>query len=59
MVRQTELMQASGLLPRALGQLRIEADVRLTAARIVEVFEHYHVPEDAQRAVVAALTEAS
>jgi hypothetical protein len=59
MTRQTDLMQASGLLPRRLGQLRVEHDVRVTAARIVEIFEQYGVPEEAKKAVVAAIDSGS
>jgi len=59
MTRQTELMQASGLLPRRLGQLRVEHDVRITAARIIEIFEQYGVPEEAKKAVVAAIDSGS
>lgn len=55
--RQVQLMQAAGLLPKELGQLRLQADVRSVAARVLAVFRDHHIPADATRAVVAALTE--
>ena len=55
--RQVQLMQAAGLLPKELGQLRLQADVRSVAARVVTVFRDHQVPAETARAVIAALTE--
>ena len=57
--RQVQLMQASGHLPRELGQLRVSADIESVAARIVAVFHDHDVPEAATRAVIEALAEES
>jgi hypothetical protein len=55
----TTLLQATGILPRHLGKLRIEADVRLVAQRILEVFAEEEVPEHVQRRVVGVLSAGS
>jgi hypothetical protein len=53
--QRVELLQAIGVLPRALGELRLHADVQLTARRILQVFEEHGVPEETKQAVAAAL----
>lgn len=50
-----ELMRAVGVLPRDLGRLKIEVDVRHTARAILDVFEAYSVPHEVQEAVVEAV----
>jgi hypothetical protein len=50
-------MQAAGLLPKELGKLRLQADVRAVAAQVVRVFHDHGVPAEIETAVIAALTE--
>jgi hypothetical protein len=54
--RQVELMQASGLLPRHLGDIQVGAEIQMVAARIVTVFRDHGVPQEATRAVITALS---
>jgi hypothetical protein len=44
MLKQAELLQATGLLPRNLGALRAERDVRLVVAVIAEEFRRHKIP---------------
>lgn len=47
-----ELLQAVGVVPHDLGQLRVIDDAQDVARRIAEVFNAYGISEDAQMAVV-------
>jgi hypothetical protein len=49
--RGMELLSVSGLL----GDMRAEIDVRAIANAVMVAFEQYNVPDDARRAVLAAL----
>ena len=53
--RITELLQALGVLPNDLGELRIEIDARLVAERVVAVLKSHDVPQKVQDELIAAL----
>lgn len=55
--RQVQLMQAAGLLPKELGRLKLQADVRTVAARLVAVFREHQVSAEIEQDVIAALRE--
>jgi hypothetical protein len=55
MSRQTELLVASGLLPRNLGVIRYETDMREAARTILAVLRAHGVGEDALRDIQQAL----
>ena len=50
-----DLMAAVGVLPRDLGQLHVEIDVRNVVRAIVNVFDEHGVPREAQEAVARVL----
>ena len=56
---RTALMQAVGLLPRDLGLLRLEVDVREVARTVVRVLDEHGVPPDVQDALQEAISAAS
>jgi hypothetical protein len=49
------LLQAVGVLPRDLGQLRVEHDVRFIAQAILDVFDRHDVSAEARRDLQAVL----
>lgn len=49
------LDQALGKLPRNLGALRIELDVRHVSAVLVKILERYEIPEEGLREIARAL----
>jgi hypothetical protein len=55
MSRQTELLVASGLLPRNLGVVRYETDMRQAARTIVAVLRQHGVRPDVLRDIQQAL----
>jgi hypothetical protein len=55
MGRQTELLVASGLLPRNLGVVRYEIDMRKAAQTILRVLEEHGVGSDVLRDIREAL----
>jgi hypothetical protein len=54
-VKAIELLQATGRLPKDLGKLRVEHDVRFMIEQVIGVFEEYDVPEEAQQALIERL----
>jgi hypothetical protein len=50
-----DLMEAVGILPRDLGRLRFEIDVRRFAASVLDVFAQHDVPHGVQKAVIEAI----
>lgn len=54
-VKQSDLLQATGILPRNLGKLRVEADVRFVATKLVEILDKRKVPVDVQREIMDVL----
>lgn len=56
LVRLDELLQAVDLLPKNLGKLRVEIDVRYLAKRVVEVFDRYKLPAEAEEELRQALS---
>jgi hypothetical protein len=55
MSRQTELLMASGLLPRNLGVIRYETDMRRAARTIVALLKQHGVGPDVLRDIQQAL----
>lgn len=51
----TELLQAIGVLPKDLGKLRVELDIRFVAETIMRVMDEENVPVEIQEKLVAAL----
>lgn len=47
-----ELLQSVGAVPHDLGQLRVIDDAQATARQILQVFDHYDIPEDVRFAIV-------
>lgn len=56
---RTELLQAIGYLPKNLGTLAIEVDVRFLAQTVVEILDRHDVPVDARKELVEALRHRS
>lgn len=54
-----DLLQATGILPKQLGKLRIEADIRYVAQAILQVFDEEGVPEQTRERVIRAIQSAS
>jgi hypothetical protein len=54
-VKAIELLQATGRLPKDLGKLRVEHDVRFLIEQVIEVFDEFKVPREAQEALIARL----
>ena len=52
---QTNLLMAVGVLPRDLGQLRQDVDVRELAQKTLAVFDAYDVPVEAKRELLLVL----
>lgn len=50
-----ELLQAVGVLPKDLGTLRVEMDVRYVAETILRVFDEEDVPERVQQRILQVL----
>lgn len=44
--RIVALLQATGILPRELGRLRVELDVRFIAEQVIVIMEKYGLPEE-------------
>lgn len=57
-LRKTELLQATGILPKQLGKLRVEMDIRYMTTQILALFDKYGMPVDAQRELLAVLGRA-
>lgn len=53
--RATELRQATGLLPKNLGKLAVEWDVRFVVRQVVAVLEEHEAPPQMQKALLEAL----
>jgi hypothetical protein len=53
---QAELMQAIGVLPRDLGQMKVEIDVRHVARAAIDVLDRNGVPVEVQRELIAAVS---
>ena len=45
-----------GVLPRDLGQLRLDLDVQELSRKILAVFQAYNVPIEAKRALLETLS---
>lgn len=54
--RMAELMQATGLLPRNLGTLRLELDVRVLTQKLVKVLKDHDAPPELMEAIVEVLS---
>lgn len=54
-VKKTELLQATGLLPKQLGKLRVEMDIRYMTTQILALFDKYDVPVEAQKELATVL----
>ena len=52
-MRQMELMQIVGLLPRNLGALKVDLDVRALVGIILDVFNEDDVPMSTQEKIMA------
>ena len=52
---QTNLLILVGVLPRDLGQLRLDLDVQELARKILAVFDEFDVPIEARRALLVVL----
>jgi len=55
LVRTTELLQATGLLPHDLGTLRVEMDIQVLAARLVSVLQEQGATPELKRAILESL----
>lgn len=53
--RKAELRQATGLLPKHLGKLAVEWDVRFVVRQVVAVLEKHDASPEFQREMLAAL----
>jgi hypothetical protein len=53
--KAVELLQATGRLPKDLGRLRVEVDVRWLTEVILEIFARHQVPAAARRELMEAL----
>jgi hypothetical protein len=53
--KAVELLQATGRLPKDLGRLRVEIDLRFVIDQIIEVFDEYDVSQNAREALVSRL----
>jgi hypothetical protein len=53
--QMVELRQEAGLLPRNLGKLRVELDIRWMTTQIVALFDKYGLPSEAKRELVGLL----
>jgi hypothetical protein len=53
--KTVELLQATGRLPKNLGQLRVIYDVRFLIEQVMEVFDQHDIPVAARRALVEKL----
>lgn len=47
-----ELLQSVGAVPHDLGQIRVIDDAQATARQILNVFDHYDIPEEVRFAIV-------
>jgi len=47
-----ELLQSVGAVPHDLGQIRVIDDAQATARQILQVFDHYDIPEEVRFAIV-------
>ena len=56
---ETALLQAVGVLPRNLGRLAVELDVRHVATTVTQVFEEFAVPREATDAILRILNRAT
>jgi hypothetical protein len=56
LAKAATIAQESGMLPRNLGVLRTERDVKLIIRIIGDVFEDYDVPIEAQQKIAALAT---
>jgi hypothetical protein len=56
MKAQAELMQAIGVLPRSLGQMAVEIDLRRVARAAIDVLDRNGVPVEVQRELVQAVS---
>lgn len=55
MTKAAELCQATGILPKNLGTLKMEIDARVLAQKLVRVFDEHDVEPEVKRAVIAVL----
>ena len=46
---ECDLLQAVGVLPRNLGAVRADRDMRLIVSEILKLFDKYDVPVEAQK----------
>jgi transposase-like protein len=58
-IKAIELLQATGRLPKDLGTLHVEHDVRFLIEQIVEVFDEHDVPVAVRRALMDRLRPAA
>lgn len=56
--KRDELLQASGILPRNLGRLKIDHDVRFIVQSVIKVLNDDGVPETTQRRLLELLRTA-
>lgn len=54
-MREIELRQSSGLLPKNLGRIQVDLDMRFVLESIIHVFEQYAVPKEAGEKLVELL----
>lgn len=54
-VKKSDLRQATGLLPKHLGKLAVEWDVRFVVRQVVAVLEEHNAPPEMEQALLAAL----
>lgn len=54
--KSAELMQATGLLPKNLGTLRLELDVRLLTQKLIKVLNDHEAPIELKEAIVEVLS---
>jgi hypothetical protein len=53
--KKIELRQATGMLPKNLGKLAVEWDVRFVVKQVVAVLEAHDVPMETQQALLEAI----
>ena len=53
--KTTDLLQEMGVLPRDLGQIRVEMDARVTAKRVINILKQNKVPGEVRDALLLAM----
>lgn len=52
MAQQAELMLATGIMPRNLGKVQVELEVRYVLTRLIDIFDRYGLPAEARRELI-------